>query len=102
MTRKQYARAIRLADKLVEQTANPDLRQTALDLRAMLTPPPSMQEILALVPGESIIARSKVLGISRQTYYNLAEGLTRASLPIAEKIASVTGVNVEIVKDVFW
>lgn len=99
MTRKQFARAIKLADKLIEGVGNPELHQAAVDLRALLVPPPPMSEILALVPGESIMARVKLLGISRQTYYNLLEGGMRPSVLVAERIAQVTGVDVDIVKN---
>lgn len=101
MTRKQFARAIRLADKLIEGVGNPELHQAAVDLRSLLTPPPTIGEVLSKVPGNSIQARAKTIGISRQTYYNLLEGGTRASLPVALRIADVTGVDIEVVKDLW-
>ena len=99
MTRKQIARAMKLADRLVEGVGNPEMNRIAVDLKKLLTPPPPMRDILALIPGESIMAKSRELGVSRQTFYNLMDGGTRPSLLVAERIAQVTGIDVEIVKD---
>lgn len=93
MDRKQYERAAKLADRLVEGLVGaPDLRKTAVQLRAMLTPPLTAEELLAKVPGATHNERAKALGISRQGFYNLRNGLSRPNPMLARLLAELTRV----------
>ena len=115
MTRKQCQRAIKLAEKLVDglSTATSNRRSTGPDrvelevllgismrLREMLVPPPTMEEVLLMVPGETVTARAKTVGISRQGYYNLINGMARADASLAKVLAGLTGFDEETIRGI--
>jgi DNA-binding XRE family transcriptional regulator len=54
-----------------------------------------MAEILAKVPGDTLAARARAVGVSRQTMYVWAQERFRPSTEQAAIIANLTGVPVE-------
>jgi DNA-binding XRE family transcriptional regulator len=58
-----------------------------------------MADILAKVPGDTLSARARKIGVSRQTMYVWAEEKFRPTLPQARTIAKLTGVPVEQIVD---
>jgi hypothetical protein len=57
-----------------------------------------MKDILAKIPGKSLTARAKAVGVSRQTMYVWADEKFRPTDQQAAKIAELTGVPVEIIR----
>jgi DNA-binding XRE family transcriptional regulator len=86
----ELARAIQIAP----------LPALASDLRAVahkfLHP---MAAILAKVPGDSLAARARAIGVSRQTMYVWAQERFRPSTEQATIIAELTGVPIEQIRD---
>ena len=118
MTREQYMEAHRLAGEIAEQLREvniTDLRRPSehrlkklgplvkatLRLKKMLTPPPTMAEILAMIPAASHKERAKTIGLSRQGYYNLAEGTARRSSMTAKRLAELTGVPESTIREIW-
>lgn len=58
-----------------------------------------MREIFAKVPGESLAARARAVGVSRQTVYVWLDERFRPVGPQAKKLAKLTGVPVEHIKE---
>jgi len=72
----------------------------ANDLRAVehkLNHP--MAAILAKVPGDTLAARARAIGVSRQTMYVWAQEKFRPSTEQATIIANLTGVPVDDIRD---
>lgn len=83
--------AIWLAEQLIELSADNYTKRAAERLLSSLHLSP-MAHILARVPGESVSARARLLGVSRQTYYGWLNGRWRPNIQQAKKIAEVTGI----------
>jgi DNA-binding XRE family transcriptional regulator len=72
----------------------------ANDLRAVehkLNHP--MADILAKVPGDTLAARARAIGVSRQTMYVWAQEKFRPSTDQARIIADLTGVPIDEIRD---
>jgi DNA-binding XRE family transcriptional regulator len=72
----------------------------ANDLRAVehkLNHP--MAEILAKVPGDTLAARARAIGVSRQTMYVWAQEKFRPSTEQATIIAELTGVPIDEIRE---
>jgi DNA-binding XRE family transcriptional regulator len=86
----ELARAIQIAP----------LPALASDLRAVahkfLHP---MAAILAKVPGDTLAARARAIGVSRQTMYVWAQEKFRPSTDQATIIADLTGVPIDEIRD---
>jgi DNA-binding XRE family transcriptional regulator len=86
----ELARAIQIAP----------LPALASDLRAVahkfLHP---MADILAKVPGDTLAARARAIGVSRQTMYVWAQEKFRPSTDQARIIAELTGVSIDEIRD---
>jgi len=87
-----------LADRLVMKAAGTDLSRMAKQLRRLLEPGPTMDEILATVAANDVKARAKLIGISRQAYYNLQAGKAKPTLATAQRLSELTGVPVEVIR----
>ena len=109
MTRKEYERAGRLADEIIQGLRRQDLMapglgtlmNAAVRLKKMLAPPLTLAEIVAKVPAENHTARARAIGLSRQGYYNLLEGTARRSPMTAKRLAELTGVPEETIREVW-
>lgn len=100
MTRSDYRRAQRLVDKLVQGLDTgeaPELLSAATQLRKLLSPPPTMAEILLKIPGKSKTERAGMLGVSRPYYYTIEAGSGRRSKAIVTKLAELTGVPEDVI-----
>jgi DNA-binding XRE family transcriptional regulator len=53
-----------------------------------------MSDIMARVPGETVVEKAATIGVSRQAYYGWINGRMRPSLPQAERIAELTGIPI--------
>ena len=87
----------RVLEFAVKQAPLPAL---ASDLRAVahkLNHP--MADILAKVPGDTLAARARAIGVSRQTMYVWAQEKFRPSTEQATIIANLTGVPIDDIRD---
>lgn len=105
MTRKEYERAQKLMDEITSKVAEldpaPDVLRDIARLKRMLSPPPTMEEILLKVPGGTHTARAREIGISRAGYYNLLAGTARRDLRTAKRLAELTGLSESVIKEVW-
>jgi DNA-binding XRE family transcriptional regulator len=58
-----------------------------------------MADILDKVPGDTLAARARAIGVSRQTMYVWAQERFRPSVDQARIIAELTGVPIEHIRD---
>ena len=98
MTRTDTEQAYQLAAKLAVMTAGTPAASVATRLRKLLSPPPSMKEILLKVPGDSDVARAKAIGVSRQGYYNWLRGDSVPNELSAKRIAELTGYSEDVIR----
>lgn len=121
MTRDEYDRAHKLSIKLIQMMDDwlegddipehdiaahdrawvQDMRKIARKLQAMVVPPPTMEQILNRVPGETVREKAIAIGISRPHYYNLLRGTSRRSAVVAKSLAQLTGVSESVIKEIW-
>jgi DNA-binding XRE family transcriptional regulator len=82
-----------LVDKAPLPAIASDLRAVAHKLRH------PMADILAKVPGDTLAARARAIGVSRQTMYVWAQEKFRPSTEQATIIADLTGVPIDDIRD---
>jgi DNA-binding XRE family transcriptional regulator len=82
-----------LVDKAPLPAIASDLRAVAHKLRH------PMADILAKVPGDTLAARARAIGVSRQTMYVWAQEKFRPSTEQATIIAGLTGVPIDEIRD---
>jgi DNA-binding MarR family transcriptional regulator/DNA-binding XRE family transcriptional regulator len=86
-----------MLDSIIEQIdAEPLKRQLKAAAHKIRFP---MQDILAKVPGDTLSARARQIGVSRQTMYVWASERFRPTMPQAEVISRLTGVPVAHIVD---
>ena len=93
-------RAISLADQLIQVTGgldSPDVHAMAERLRYTLRPAMDIRDILALVPGETVAARARNIGVSRWTYYLWLDGRVRPNEERAARLAELTGIPEHVI-----
>jgi hypothetical protein len=90
-TNHRYEKALKLVERLIEIAPDPGFRIRAERLQHHLKLP--MTDIIAKVPGDSIIQKAKTLGVTRQALYGWLDGLCRPSPKQARKIAKLTGLD---------
>src|SRR6516164_4387841 len=86
---------IDLLHRVMQLEANVHIRNAIVSVIDRIRMP--MSEILALVPGESAAARSRAIGISRQTYYAWVREENRPLTDQAEHLARITGVPANLI-----
>jgi hypothetical protein len=98
MRRTKQDRALELVERLIKLSSDPKIRSRAMRMHSRIKLP--MAQVLARVPGESIIDKAKVLGISRQTWYVWQSGATRPNLAKARQLERITGYSVAEIRGV--
>jgi hypothetical protein len=109
MKRRDYDRAAKILDELVAgmlalQIGPPErpdmapLMSMTVKLKRILKAPPSIEDIMLRVPGETHTARAREIGISRQGYYNMLGG-TPPNAITTKRLAELTGYSAEAIKD---
>lgn len=121
MTRDEYERAHKLSIRLIQMMDDwlqgddipehdiaphdrvwvQDMRKIARKLQAMVVPPPTMEQILNRVPGETIGDKAHAIGVSRQHFYSLAKGTARRSAAVAKSLANLTGVPESTIREIW-
>jgi len=97
MTRKELERAQILADELVRRSRGEN-QIVAVELRALLEPPPSLTDIVMSVPGPTHKERAAMIGLSHQGYYNLIQGVSRPNSRTTHRLAALTGVAEDVIR----
>jgi hypothetical protein len=96
--RSKQERALELVERLIRMSSDPKVRSRAMRMHSRIKLP--MAQVLARVPGESVIDKAKVLGISRQTWYVWQSGATRPNLAKARQLERITGYTVAEIRGV--
>lgn len=92
MNGKNKQEALRLTERLLELVdGDPLLSQSAKRLWDSLQLMP-MERILAMVPGASLAARARHIGVTREAYYNWLRGRRRPDRSRAKRLSEITGV----------
>jgi hypothetical protein len=98
MRRTKQDRALELVERLIKLSGDPRIRARAMRMHSRIKLP--MAKVLERVPGESVIDKAKVLGISRQTWYIWQSGATRPNLAKARQLERITGYSVAEIRGV--
>lgn len=102
--RQRLQRAMRLADRVLEQidgSQQPGLHRDAKRLRESLAAVPTMQEVLAKVPGTSVTERARAMGLSRQGFYNLLNGVARPDMKTVKILSHLTGYDENLLREIW-
>ena len=88
-------RAARLAQALLESGLGEDELVLARQLLARVRLP--IAKVLEKIPGDSVAARSRAIGVTRATYYSWWDGLSRPKRKQAEKLEQITGFPANLI-----
>lgn len=103
MTRDECRRAQRLATQLIARLSRQSVEQAiAIKLHGMLIPTPTPADVLQMIlPAASVVDKCRLLGISRQQYYELRKGVVRPRHETMQRIAKATGLSADTLKAVW-
>ena len=91
------AQAIKLIDRLLKIEHNDEGIAAILgQARARLSLP--MWRVLAKVPGDTVVDKCEMIGISRQAYYDYLRGVSRPNEQQAKKLQSLTGFKAKDIR----
>lgn len=80
-----------LLDRLIKISPNDDMLRRAQRMRSRHMLP--MDAVIEKIPGDTIVAKAKRVGVARQTMYYWAAGYCRPSKSKARLVASLTGYD---------
>ena len=86
-------RALKIVERLMKVAPSSSLGRFAIRMRSRLNATP-MSDILAKMPEQTISAKARALGVSRQTIHYWLNGDTRPDDVQARKLAKLTGYDV--------
>lgn len=84
--------AIKLAERLMAADGDAGLLLLADRIKARLKKP--MSEIIAKIPGKTMVAKAQAAQVSRQNLYAWQRGVYRPTGSQAEHLAKLTGISV--------
>lgn len=84
-------RTTKLLEQLAKDSPYPKVRKFARKTLGRNRLP--MSAVLPMVPGRTIVEKSKNCGVTRQAYYNWLNGEARPSLKQAQLLAKLTGLS---------
>jgi hypothetical protein len=90
-------RALKIVERLMKVAPSSSLERFAIRMRSRLNAVP-MSGILEKVPGETISAKARTLGVSRQTIHYWLNGDTRPDDVQARKLEKLTGFSVAVIR----
>ena len=82
--------------KLARAEGDPGLAELMLEFRARRKLP--IERILAKVPGDTVVAKCKRLGVTRQAWYDWVRGTYRPMGELAKRMAKITGYSAEAIE----
>lgn len=88
--------AKRLIDQLIKISPNADLTRRAQRMRSRISLP--MDLVIAKIPGETLIAKAKRIGVKRQTLYYWSTGKVRPGKRKARLLAQLTGYDYALIR----
>jgi DNA-binding XRE family transcriptional regulator len=94
--KKLRSRAIKTIDALCQLELGRDVIDSLREARQRLALP--LTEVLDKIPGDTVVERAKNIGIARQTYYQWLRGVARPNPEQAEKLAKLSGHNVDEIR----
>jgi hypothetical protein len=94
----RHEKALKLVERLIEIAPDAGMKRRAMKLAAKLALP--IDEILAKVPGNSVIAKAKAIGVTRQAIYSWRDGVCRPNRKQAKRIERLTGFDADDVRGV--
>lgn len=98
MTRTQQTQARELVEELLQHTrSGSQAHALAMELQGLM-PPPTLSQIILALPADTHKDRAAMIGISRQAYYNLIQGVARPNLMTAKRLAGLTGLSEEVIR----
>ena len=99
MTRKEFTQARTLIEALLKHTRKGSAAHAlAVELETVLQPSPTMDQIILSLPSNSHKDRAAMIGISRQGYYNLLQGLARPNSMTTKRLADLTGLAEDVIR----
>lgn len=99
MTRKDCAKARVLVEGLLKIARKGTAAHAiASELQELLQPGPTLGEIILALPSENHKERARMIGISRQGYYNLVQGTARPNTLTTKRLADLTGLAEDVIK----
>lgn len=100
MNRKEYGQARTLVEAIVQHTRHgTQAHAMAMELQVLMKPRPTLGEIILALPADTHKDRAALIGISRQGYYNLIQGLARPNTLTTKRLADLTGLAEEAIKE---
>ena len=84
-------KAQKLVASLIKLSDDKGLNLRAMQILDRMKLP--MREVLNKVPGGTVIDKAKAIGISRQTYYAWARGVSRPNISQSKRLAELTGLD---------
>lgn len=100
MNRKEFNQARKLVEDIVQHTRKgTQAHALAVELQVMMKPQPTLGEIILALPSTTHKDRAKMIGISRQGYYNLIQGISRPNTLMAKRLADLTGLSEEAIRE---
>jgi len=85
-----------LVAQLVKISPDEGTRLRAKQIQDRLALP--MSVVLGKVPGLTVAAKCKSIGVSRQAYYYWLRGMSRPNVTQANRIAKLTGFNADDIR----
>lgn len=99
MTRKDNTKALALVNGMLKiARKGTAMHAMASELRELLQPPPTLGEIILQLPSENHKERARLIGISRQGYYNLLQGVARPNTLTTRRLAELSGLSEEAIR----
>jgi DNA-binding transcriptional regulator YiaG len=88
---------LKAVERLMKVAPSSSLERFAIRMRSRLNAMP-MSDILAKMPGDTISAKARTLGVSRQTIHYWLNGETRPDDVQARKLEKLTGFSVAVIR----
>ena len=82
-------RLLALIERIIELSPDAGIIARAESMKNRLSL--SMEKVLAKVPGETVVEKVKLIGITRQAYYGWLSGTSRPNIVKAKRLARLTG-----------
>jgi transcriptional regulator with XRE-family HTH domain len=88
---------LKAVERLMKVAPSSSLERFAIRMRSRMNAMP-MADILAKMPGDTITAKARALGVSRQTIHYWLNGETRPDDVQARKLEKLTGFSVAVIR----
>jgi transcriptional regulator with XRE-family HTH domain len=90
------AEQLKLIERLIEAAPDPNVRLRAMRIRSRIRLP--MAQVLAKVPGKTVKERAKLVGVTRQAWYQWLDGTARPNAARAIRLSKITGIPADAIR----